>query len=107
VIAVLLSMIVNTALVSDKVTTAQLQSACVTANGADPETCKAFIVSGANTLLDPNGSFRKICAARSVTYGQFRGAFLDYVEDNPGEADRPAVIVILEAFEKTFPCGAQ
>jgi hypothetical protein len=103
VIAVL-AIIVNTSLVSDKVTARQLDTACADSSPKGIETCKAFIVSGANTLLDPKGSFRQICAAPTASYSQFRAVFDGYLKVHPDEADRPAVIVILEAFEQAFPC---
>ena len=97
-------MIVNTSLISDKVTAAQLSGACAESSASDVETCKAFIVSGANTLSDAHGSFRQICASPATGYDQFRDVFIGYAKAHPSEDARAAVIVILEAFEAAFPC---
>jgi len=105
-IGAILAVMVDTALLSDKVTTRQLRGACAATNApANLRLCQAFVVSGANTMLDPHGSFRQICAVPTATFGQFRKTFLSYVERHPEEIERPAVIVILEAFEAAFPCS--
>ena len=102
-IAILVAGIVNTALITDKMTAAQLDHTCLERRRSSVEVCRAFIISGANTMLDPTGSFRKICAP-NIGYRQFRDTFSGYVKVHADEAVRPAVIVILEAFEQAYPC---
>jgi hypothetical protein len=101
-IGLLLAIIVNTSLISEKVTASQLRDAC---NGKDAELCKAMIVSGANALEDPKSGFKPICPPMPETFEAFRDAYLSYLAAHPTEANDSAVVVTLEAYEGAFGCA--
>ena len=103
-IGALLAIIVNTSLINGSVTAGQLLASCAGDAPIDEETCKAFIVSGANTLSAPDTGLRQICPPTTAKFNTFLAAYLSYIERHPDESDRPAVIVTLEAYEGAFPC---
>ena len=70
--------------------------------------CHSYLVA----IHDVHGSFahrghlsrQLFCAPDGVSVGQLKRAFVDYAEQYPGSLHRTASSLVLDAYDKAFPC---
>ena len=89
---------------SNDLVAARLEVACKDANSSSQEMCSAYLLAGARSLRDAKGSFRRICPPATAGIAAYQKVFSQYLLKHPDEAQRPAVIVILKAFEQAYSC---